>query len=387
MQIPYFEPFEAEVDGHRLSLAISGSDRLSLLMDVINNAQSTLQIFFYIFGDDQVAQRVCQALIEARARGVKVWLLVDGYGSATWPDEVYRPLVEAGVIFARFNPRWGRGYLLRNHQKMVIADDRRALVGGSNILENYFTDDPDGASWHDLYLAIEGPAAARLSAYFKGLRRWIQSPRPSIRGLLHTLTRRSDKTGPLRWLFNGPFSRLSPLTRSLRQDIAAARRLDMIQAYFAPNWGTLRRLANVEKWGGEMRLITAARSDNTTTISAARHCYRRLLRNRIQIFEYLPQMLHMKLIVADDAVYIGSANFDMRSLYINGEIMIRIEDAGFAKKMRALVTAHVPHCEEITRESHRVRSTWLSRLRWLLAYFVVATVDFSVTRSISLRRN
>ena len=161
----------------------------------------------------------------------------------------------------------------------------------------------------------------------------------------------------------------------------------MIQAYFAPNWGTLRRLANVEKWGGEMRLITAARSDNTTTISAARHCYRRLLRNRIQIFEYLPQMLHMKLIVADDAVYIGSANFDMRSLYINGEIMIRIEDAGFAKKMRALVTEHVPHCEEITRESHRVRSTWLSRLRWLLAYFVVATVDFSVTRSISLRRN
>lgn len=387
MQIPYFEPFEAEVDGHRLSVALSGSDRLSLLMDVINNAQSTLQIFFYIFGDDQVAQRVSRALIDARGRGVKVWLLVDGYGSATWPDEVYRPLVEAGVIFARFNPRWGRGYLLRNHQKMVIADDRRALVGGSNILENYFTDDPDGASWHDLYLAIEGPAAARLSAYFKGLRRWIQSPRPSIRGLLHTLTRRSDKTGPLRWLFNGPFSRLSPLTRSLRQDIAAARRLDMIQAYFAPNWRTLRRLANVEKWGGEMRLITAARSDNTTTISAARHCYRRLLRNRIQIFEYLPQMLHMKLIVADDAVYIGSANFDMRSLYINGEIMIRIEDAGFAKKMRALVTEHVPHCEEITRESHRVRSTWLSRLRWLLAYFVVATVDFSVTRSISLRRN
>ena len=85
-----------------------------------------------------------------------------------------------------------------------------------------------------------------------------------------------------------------------------------------------RRLANVEKRGGDMRLISAARSDNFATVAAARHCYRRLLRNRIRIFEYQPQMLHVKLIVADNTVYIGSANFDMRSLYINGEVMVRI---------------------------------------------------------------
>ncbi len=135
-----------------------------------------------------------------------------------------------------------------------------------------------------------------------------------------------------------------------------------------------------------MRLISAARSDNLTTIFAARHCYRRLLRNRIQIYEYLPQMLHMKLIVADDIVYIGSANFDMRSLYINGEIMIRVEDAGFAEKMRGLVSAHIPYCDEITRAEHKARSTWFVRLRWLVAYFIVSTVDFTVTRMISLAR-
>ena len=385
-QIPHFGPIEATVDGHDLRIAVSGADRLALLMDLIASAQTSLRIFFYIFGDDAIAAQIKAALINARTRGVRVWLLVDGFGCAEWPQDVFKPLMDAGVVFARFNPRWGRGYLLRNHQKIVIADETRAIIGGSNVLAHYYADDPGGASWHDLLVRIEGPCVERLSIYFDGLRRWMLLPRPSLRSLLHLFSRRSDKSGSLRWLFNGPFSRLSPLTRSLREDIGSARRLDMIQAYFSPNWGMLRRLTNVEKRGGEMRLITAARSDNITTIAAARHCYRRLLRNRIEIYEYLPQMLHMKLIVADDTVYIGSANFDMRSLYINGEIMIRIDDSGFAEKMRSLVSAHIPHCDEITREEHKARSSWFARMRWLIAYFVVSTVDFSVTRTISLRR-
>ena len=135
-----------------------------------------------------------------------------------------------------------------------------------------------------------------------------------------------------------------------------------------------------------MRLISASRSDNFATVSAARHCYRRLLRNHVTIYEYQPQMLHVKLIVADNAVYIGSANFDMRSLYINGEIMLRIEDSAFAKRVTGLVDAHVPYCDEISRAEHQAHSTWVARLRWLLAYFVVSTVDFTVTRTISLRR-
>lgn len=385
-QIPYFEPFEATVDGHKLKLAVSGADRLALLMELIEGAQSSLRLFFYIFGDDEIALRVRSALIEARLRGVKVWLLVDGFGTRERPDSVYQPLIDAGVVFSRFYPRWGRSYLLRNHQKIVVADETLAMVGGSNVLAHYFTDDPNGGSWHDLFLQIEGPAVVRLARYFDGLRRWMLSPTPRLRGWLHILSRRSDKGGIIRWLFNGPFRRISPLTGAIRQDIATAKRIDMIQAYFSPNWGTLRRLARVEQRGGEIRLITAARSDNTTTISAARHCYRRLLRNRIEIYEYFPQMLHMKLIVADDAVYIGSSNFDMRSLYINGEIMIRIEDADFAGKMRAFVAAHIPYCTEITRAEHKARSSWLARIRRLLAYFIVSTVDFGVTRTISLRR-
>jgi cardiolipin synthase A/B len=384
--LPVFERITATVDDHALQLHVSGADRLEALLSLIGGAQKTLQLVFYIFADDAVARRVQAALITAALRGVRVTLIVDGFGTASCPDTVYEPLVAAGVRFARFLPRWGRRYLLRNHQKMVIADRVRAIIGGSNISTQYFEDAPDGSSWHDLFLSVEGPAITRLSRYHDSLARWMARGDGGILSLLRVLQRRSERKGPLRWLFNGPFQRLSPLTRAIRHDVAGAATIDMIQAYFAPNWGMLRKLGRVSRRGGRLRIITAARSDNTVTIAAARHCYRRLLRNRAELAEYQPQMLHMKLLIVDNAVYIGSANFDMRSLYINAEVMLRIEDQGFATAARALVDAHMPYCDIITRAEHRERSGWFTRMRWLVSYFLVSTLDFTVTRRLNLRR-
>lgn len=385
--IPHFDPIEAEVEGHTLSLFISGKDRLAALIEIIDGAKESLRLFFYIYGDDLAAQRVTEALLAARARGVNVWLLVDGFGSGDRNDDAYAKIVEAGIVFCRFYPRYGRRYLLRNHQKIVIADGDVALIGGANVVENYFTDDPEGKSWHDLFLRVQGPSAKRLCVYYDALRRWMLSERPHLRGLKHILARKSEKKGaPLRWLFSGPFRTISPLTRQIVLDLDHAKRLDTIQAYFSPNWAMLRRIGRIVRRGGEARIMTAQRSDNSITIPAARHTYRRLLKRGVRIFEYSPQMLHAKLLVIDDVTYIGSANFDMRSLYINAEIMLRIESAEFADKMRALVAAHEPWCEEVTRAVHRKRSTPLARLRWLISYFIVAGVDHTVTRRLSLRR-
>jgi cardiolipin synthase A/B len=385
--IPRFPPITAKVDGHKLSLFVSGADRLAALLDIIESAKTSLRLFFYMFSDDETAHRVRDAMIAAAKRGVKVSLLIDDFGSNQSPADAYQPMIDAGISFARFVPRLSRRYLMRNHQKIVVADEARALVGGSNVDARYFDDDPEGKSWHDLYLVVEGPAAKRLALYYDGLARWTKAGSGSFRGLLRLLSRRSERRGKLRWLFNGPFRRISPLTRSISTDFDRAEQLDMVHAYFAPNWGLLRKIGRVVKRGGRARIITAARSDNQTTIAAARHCYRRLLRNGVEIAEYLPQMLHMKLIVVDDAVYIGSANFDMRSLYINGEIMLRIEDQAFAAAARGLIESHRPHCDEISRAEHRARSTWLSRAHWLISYFIVSSLDFRMTRGLGLTKD
>lgn len=383
--IPHFDPVEAKVEGHRFKLIVSGADRLNALLAMIENARESLRMYFYIFADDTVAGQVKDAMIAARERGVKVWLLIDGFGSADCEDECYAPLIEAGVVFCRFYPRWGRQYLLRNHQKIVIADGKTALIGGANVSDAYFSDDPKGKSWHDLFLTIEGPAVEKLQRYFDGLRRWMLGKKPKRRGLVALLARHSQKTGAVRWVFGGPFRRASPFVVALRHDLAHANRIDMIQAYFSPNWAMLRRIERAAK-RGHARIITAARSDNTVTVAATRHTYRRLLKRGVEIAEYQPQMLHAKLIVINDITWIGSANFDMRSFYINAEVMLRIENADFAAKMREFLAEHEPFSQPITREAHRKRSTPFARLRWLISYFIVSGVDFGVTRGISLRR-
>jgi cardiolipin synthase A/B len=384
---PQYEPMSAQVDDHKLSIYVTGAARFQALLDIIEGAQHSLRLFFYIFGHDTMALRVREALIDARNRGVEVTLMVDGFGSADRPDSLYAPLIEAGATFARFNAKWGRGYLLRNHQKIVVADEIHALIGGSNVVENYFSDHPEGKSWHDLYVRVEGPAAKRLARYFDRLKTWMLGDRQTLRRLTLLLARHSDGIGSLRWMMAGPFRRMSPLTRRVKLDLDGASQLDMVQAYFAPNWGMLRRIGRVSsRADGKARVITAARSDNGTTIAAARHCYRRLLGSGVEVYEYLPQMLHMKLIIVDDIVYIGSANFDMRSLFINAEIMLRIEDAGLANQMRAFFEAQLVHSDAITEDKHRARSSWMARARWLLAYFLVSTVDFTVTRRLGMRR-
>lgn len=358
---------------------------MAMLMAAIAEAQESLKLYFYIFEHDETGRSIMDALAKAAARGVAVSVLVDGFGTEDIPRADFQWVEEAGIHFDRFIPRWSRRYLLRNHQKMLIADDRIALVGGSNIADDYFDDRPHGTGWHDLMLRVEGPAAGRLGHYYDGLARWIRAPRPRIRGLISLLARHSEDFGAICWQMGGPFRRLNPLTRSLKRAIDKGSSIDMIQAYFSPNWGFLRKLGRSAR-RGHTRIITAQKSDNVTTISAARHCYRRLLLNGAHIYEYRPQKLHAKLVVVDDAVWIGSANFDMRSLYLNTEIMLRVQDAGFAAAVRQLVDAHLPHCETISADSHRRNSPPWARLIRLLSYFIVSTVDFRLSRGFNLRK-
>jgi cardiolipin synthase len=372
-----------EVDGNSLLLVVDGAARLEALVALIDGAEHDLRLLYYIFGDDAVAMRVRDALCAACARGVSVALLIDGFGSQDSAEAFFEPLRAAGGSVCRFLPRFGRRYLVRNHQKMALADGRRALVGGFNIDESYFAPVAQ-QGWRDLGLLVEGPAARHLSGYFDVVLGWARDPKTRIFALNRALKRWSQKRGRLRWLFGGPTNRLSPWARALRSDIGGARRLDMIAAYFAPNPGMLRRIGRLAR-RGTLRVITAAKSDNSMTIAAARHTYLRLLRRGGRVFEYQPTRLHTKLFVVDDVAYVGSANFDMRSLYINCEIMLRIEDAAFARRVRALVDAETQDCREASVDLLKARAGWLTRTKWSIAYFVVAVVDYTVTRRANFR--
>ena len=373
--------FSAEVTGNRLTLITGGTERMDALIGLIDGAKESLRLLFYIFKDDASGIRVRDALLAACARGVKVQLLVDGFGCEDVRHGFFSPLVESACRFCRFEPRWGRRYLLRNHQKLALADERVVLTGGFNIADDYFDASP--APWRDLGLEVEGPSVRGLAAYFDELFDWSTRGNARIKDLRRMLNHYSQTEGTLRWLLGGPTRRLSPWAQAVKKDMMKARQVDLIAAYFAPSRSMLRRIVDVARRGGRTRVLTAAKSDNGATIGAARHTYSRLLRHGVEVYEYEPAKLHTKLIVVDDVVHIGSANFDMRSLYLNLEVVLRIEDAAFARQARLYVEQEIGDSLAITRDVHEAQSSWLNRLKWALAHFVVASMDYNVSRRLN----
>ena len=214
-----------EIDGNRLNPIVEGEARLAALIAVIGAAQRELRLIYYIFADDAVGLQVRDALVAAARRGVAVSLLIDGFGCEATPNAFLAPLRAAGGKVCRFVPRFGRRYLLRNHQKLTLADERIALIGGFNVEAGYFG---EGAEhWRDFALRIEGPAVAALGGYHDALLEWARDRHATMRALARLIRRRSEDSGDLRWLFGGPTRRLSPWARALRRDMmtsASARR-------------------------------------------------------------------------------------------------------------------------------------------------------------------
>jgi cardiolipin synthase len=366
------------VAGNRLTLLTEGPERLTALLALIEGAQRSLRLLFYIWVEDTAGTRVRDALVAAARRGVRVALIVDGLGAeAAASRGFFGPLREAGGDVCVFVPRLGRRYLLRNHQKLALADDARVIVGGFNIEDAYFGTEVDQA-WRDLGLLVDGPAAGRLAGYFDALKAWTAEPGAPLRRLSKMLRQWSERHGPIRWLLGGPSRRLSPWARTVKHEIRHGERIDMIAAYFAPGPLMLRRLDQAAR-RTRLRIVVPARTDHAIALLAARFTYRNLLRHAIELYEYQPTKLHSKLFIADDAVHIGSANFDMRSMFLNMELMLRVEDAAFAAHLRAYMDGEIARSQRITREFHRGRSGWWGRIKQAGAYFIVATLDPQVT--------
>ena len=375
-------PITAEIGGNRLEMIESGEARLSILLELIGGAKSCIKLLMYMFNPDEVGEIVRDALVAAAARGVEVRLLIDGFGSGA-PPSFFDPLTAAGGERCVFNPSYGRRYLLRNHQKLVVIDDQIAIIGGANIDSTYMSD--GGAEhWRDVWLRIDGPEAAMPSRYFDTLFRWSTRKRHGFNTLRRQLAEFTEWRGPLQWKFSGPMSRRNSWSRSIGRDIRRGSCLDMIFAYFAPPGAMVRRIGRVGR-RGRARIITAAKSDNNATIAAARHSYSRLLRRHVEMYEYQPAKLHTKLAVVDDIVHIGSSNFDYRSLYINLEIMLRIKDAGFASAVRGYFERELDDCKWITPALHKRRANPWRRIKWALSHFMVNVMDYTVTRRLNFR--
>jgi cardiolipin synthase len=380
---PYNDPdvFSVTAQGQALTFYPAGKDRLARLLELIDEAERTLRLAFYIYAPDDSGTQVRDALVRAARRGVDVSLLVDGFGASA-PPEFFAELAEAGGTFCCFLPHWSVRYLIRNHQKIAVADERVAMLGGFNVSDEYFAP-PDRNGWHDLGFTVEGSLVAKVVEWYDRLQRWTLDPHAQFRTIRRMVREWDGGNDPVRLLIGGPTRWLSSWAACVSRDLIRAERLDLIMAYFSPPFTMLRRIRRIAR-KGQTRLVMAGKSDNAATVGAARALYGWLLAARARVWEFQPCKLHTKLIVLDDAVYIGSANLDMRSLYLNLEIVVKIEDKALAERMRAFVAGHETASVDVTPATYRQWATPLNRVRWWLSWFLVSVVDYTVSRRLNL---
>ncbi len=373
--------FAVEAQGQALTFYPGGAERLDAMLALIDSSQVCLKLCFYIFAEDASSQRVRDALAAAARRGVDVKLVIDGFG-ATASEGFFQPLCDAGGEVWRFSAKWTQRYLIRNHQKMVIVDNKRAMVGGFNVEDSYF-EPPQANGWNDLGMVIEGSLVEKLDRWFDRMQGWVSQPHPRWRTIRRIVREWDAGEGAVQLLVGGPTRGLSSWARCVSNDLMRGERLDMMMAYFSPPRRLVRRIARIAA-KGHTKLVLAGKSDNGATIGAARALYRPMLKKGAMVWEFVPCKLHTKLIVLDDRVYVGSANFDMRSLYINLELMVLIEDAALAERMREFIAQHADASLAITPAVHKLRATWWNRLRWRLSWFLVGVLDYTVSRRLNL---
>lgn len=367
--------------GHTFRFHPEGSERLDSLIALIDGAARTLQLCFYMFQADHTGTTVLGALIRAAQRGVDVCLIVDAFGTDA-AEGFFDPLVRAGGRFHMFSPRWNVRYLIRNHQKFVIADSARIMTGGFNISDHYFAS-PQENGWNDLGISVTGPVVARFVAWFDELERWVLNGGSQFLAIRRLVRDWNEGDSQVQLLLGGPTRITSAWARRMKIDVARGGRLDLVMAYFSPP-RSIRRLIRQLAQRGEARLVMAGKSDNTTTIGASRALYGGLLEAGARIAEFAPCKLHTKLLVIDDITYFGSANFDMRSIRLNLELMVRVEDAELARQVRGLIDHLEQSSMPVTREWYRGNATILNRIRWRLSWFLVSVLDYTVARRLNL---
>jgi len=360
----------------------NGETAFQRMLAAIDTAKESVRLETYIFAAGVPGDLFRAVLAGVASRGVRVEVLIDGFGSRPLPADYWKPVRDAGGDVRVFNPLSLNRMAIRDHRKLLLIDDRRAFIGGFNIAPEYVGDGVT-RGWCDFGIELHGEFAAKLGASFEVLFGHHDYRFPRLGRWRPTRQRRAlHKRLRELVLPTGPGLGRNVFHRRLLHDLGRARDVEIVSAYFVPGYRLRRALRLVVRRGGTVRLLLAGRSDVPLVQRAGRAFYGGLLRAGVAIDEYQPQVLHAKLAIVDDAVFVGSSNLDARSLSINYEVMVRLEDRKLAAEGRALIAAARQHARPVRRR--RRGGVW-QRLREWWARFLLTRVDIWLARR-QLRR-
>ena len=361
-----------------VKLVRGGKEYFDCLIQMIVNAKESIHIQTYILSDDETGVMVTNALKEAAARNVKVYVMVDGYAFRSLSKRFISDLRKAGVHFKFFEPLFKSRYFYfgrRLHHKIVVVDTGFSLVGGLNITDRY-NDIGGNKAWLDFALYSEGEVSRELCILC--WKTW--NGFPFNMGLTpceqnaSLITKPGSKTCEVSVRRNDWVRRKNEISSTyVNMFRNATSQITILCSYFLPGRVIRRHLAAAANRGVKITVITAGTSDVRVAKFAERYMYKWLLKHNVSIYEYQPSILHGKIAVCDrNLVTIGSYNINNISAYSSIELNMNIRDASFANETENLLQSIASRdCRLITQEyQSRTTNVFKNIGRWLSYEFI-----------------
>ena len=321
-----------------LRLLENGEAYFPRVFEAIAGARREVLVETFILFEDKVGLALQRQLIDAAARGVRVELTVDGYGSPDFSPGFVAALADSGVRLRAFDPHRPlmgmRMHVFRRlHRKLVVVDGERAFVGGINFSADHL-DDFGPEAKQDYAVEIEGPAVATIRGFMldalrgDGTGEGWRPPRNA--GV-------ANRDGAqARFVVRDNRDRSRDIEREYRAAIRGAQREVLLaNAYFFPGYGFLRDLRRAARRGVEVTLVLQGEPDTKLARTGARMLYRHLAGAGVRLHEYCRRPFHGKVGVIDgEWATVGSSNLDPLSLSLNLEANVVARDADFAASLR-----------------------------------------------------
>lgn len=345
--------------GNQFQLLIDGPAFFIDWLAQIERAEQSIDIELYLVSSGNSADRVEAALLAALQRGVRVRCLFDSFGSRQFRTQQRQRWQAAGIELRFYNPlRWTRGLqnFYRDHRKLLLVDQRVAYVGGAGLTDQFWQPDAPTSLWHEVMVRVQGPVVDDWQTLFDDqwdscIERffWQQNNSPPQSPHVCLVPLPLANTGKARVAYAASTQHRDIQKSLLRAIHGAHQTVWLATPYFLPTWSVRRALRKAAVRGVDVRLLLTGRHTDLPSVRwAGQRYYPALLRKGVRIFEYQPRFLHLKMVMVDSWVSIGSCNFDHWNLRFNLENNLEVRDSGLLHQVQASFQADFQDSLEVT---------------------------------------
>ncbi|MFI6090680.1 phosphatidylserine/phosphatidylglycerophosphate/cardiolipin synthase family protein [Streptomyces sp. NPDC051218] len=349
----------AATEGNSLLPLRNGDEIFKAMLDGIRAAEHTVDMMTFVYWRGEIARQFADALADRARHGVRVRLLLDGFGSRLIEQELLDMMEEAGAQVAWFRKPLYLSPLKQNHRchrKVLVVDEHTAFTGGVGIAEEWCGDARNANEWRDTHVQVRGPAVDGIAAAFA--QNWAEC-HDTLFDERDRFIEHTPAGGAVVQVVRGSASfGWQDMQTLLRVALESAQEhFRLATAYFAPDAYFIELLCAAARRGVEVEiLLPGPHTDKRVCQLAGQHYYATLLSCGVKIFQYQPTMMHAKVITVDRiAALVGSTNFNRRSLNHDEEVMLAVLDEDFT----ATLDQHFD--QDLRKSTQMLHSRWKRR--------------------------